>query len=306
MTAETHPTALVETAALGGGCRIGAFCRLLAGSRLGDGCELGDHVFVDAGVVAGAGTVLRNGAQLWAGAVLGERVSVGANVVVGEAGGAPVVIEDGVSLGAAVVVAPGIRICRHAVVEPGTILLRDVPPYAIVTGHPARIVGYVTDGAPDRAAAPQQGAEERTSLVEGVGVVRLPRIVDLRGSLTFGEYDRHLPFVPKRYFVIFGVPTAEVRGEHAHKEAHQFLVCLSGTCSVVLDDGLHREEIELSHPDVGIHLPPMVWGIQYKFSSDAILLVLASDVYDADDYIRDYPQYLAAVAESRARRGAAR
>ena len=92
--------------------------------------------------------------------------------------------------------------------------------------------------------------------------------------------------------MIYDVPSVEVRGEHAHREQHQFLVCLKGSCSVVLDDGKHRNEVLLASPQIGLYLPPMVWGIQYKYTPDAILLVLVSDVYDAEDYIRDYDLFL--------------
>jgi hypothetical protein len=98
--------------------------------------------------------------------------------------------------------------------------------------------------------------------------------------------------VPKRYFMVFDVPSREVRGEHAHRTCHLFLLCLSGSCSVVADDGIHREEFTLDQPGMGIHLPPMVWGIQYKYSQDARLMVFASDHYDPADYIRDYQDFL--------------
>lgn len=114
----------------------------------------------------------------------------------------------------------------------------------------------------------------------------------MRGTLSFGEIEQHLPFTPVRYFVIADVPSHEVRGEHAHKELHEFLVCIKGSCSVVVDDGYSSVEIQLNRSNLGLHLPPRVWAIQYKYSSDAILLVLASDIYKADDYIRDYNAFL--------------
>ncbi len=107
-----------------------------------------------------------------------------------------------------------------------------------------------------------------------------------------GEFDKHLPFVPKRYFVVFDVPSKDVRGEHAHKTLHEFLVCVHGSLSIVLDDGKSRGEVQLSSPTVGLHIPPLIWGIQYRFSRDAVLLVLASEPYDPNDYIRDYDEFL--------------
>ena len=82
------------------------------------------------------------------------------------------------------------------------------------------------------------------------------------------------------------------------RSCQQFLICSSGSCSVVVDDGHEREEFLLDSPDVGLYLPPMVWGTQYKFSATASLLVFASEAYDAADYIRDYDQFLAAVTEA--------
>jgi len=134
--------------------------------------------------------------------------------------------------------------------------------------------------------------------VPKVTVHHLPLVTDMQGSLSVAEFNQHLPFTPKRYFVVFDVPSAEVRGEHAHKELHEFLVCVKGACSVVVEDGAARDEILLNRPNYGLHLPPMIWTTQYKFTRDAVLLVLASENYDADDYIRSYEDYVIAV-ESR-------
>ena len=105
------------------------------------------------------------------------------------------------------------------------------------------------------------------------------------------EFSSQLPFKPERAFVVYEVPSSRVRGEHAHRECHQFLICLHGSVAVVVDDGENSQELLLDKPDRGIHLPPMTWGIQYKYSSDAVLLVFASHPYDADDYIRDYEEF---------------
>ncbi|EIL98455.1 WxcM-like protein [Rhodanobacter thiooxydans LCS2] len=96
--------------------------------------------------------------------------------------------------------------------------------------------------------------------------------------------------------MVFGVPNAEVRGEHAHRTCHQFLICAHGSCSVVADDGHTRSEFELDDPSVGLHLPPLIWGIQYKYSHDAVLLVFASEFYDASEYIRTYGEFIELVS----------
>ena len=135
---------------------------------------------------------------------------------------------------------------------------------------------------------------EQSSTRLGVGNVTLHRfklIRDPRGDLSVGEFVNEVPFIPNRYFVVFNVPSQHTRGEHAHYECHQFLICITGTCAVIVDDGDLRREVELSSPDMGIYIPPLIWGVQYKYSSEAVLLVFASDTYDESDYIRDYSEF---------------
>ena len=120
---------------------------------------------------------------------------------------------------------------------------------------------------------------------------QLRRINDVRGNLSVGEFERDIPFVPKRYFLIFDVPADETRGNHAHRLCHQFLLCVHGSCQLRLDDGQHQQEIKLDRPDIGAYLPPMTWGVQHSYSADAVLLVFASEFYDPDDYIESYEQF---------------
>src|SRR5262249_14233420 len=119
----------------------------------------------------------------------------------------------------------------------------------------------------------------------------LPVRRDPRGSLCYAEYGKELPFVPMRYFVVFDVPPGQTRGGHAHRRVHQFLVCVRGSCVVSTDDGHNREDFVLDSPSRGLHLPPLVWASQRDHSSDAILLVLSSEVYEEDEYIRDYQEF---------------
>jgi dTDP-4-dehydrorhamnose 3,5-epimerase-like enzyme len=134
--------------------------------------------------------------------------------------------------------------------------------------------------------------------VAGVSVRHLPLRRDMRGSLVASEFGEDVPFAPQRSFLVFDVPGSEIRGEHAHRVCHQFLLCVRGACSVIVDDGSVRETVRLDHPTIGIHIPPMVWGAQFKHSADAVLLVLASHAYDPDDYIRDYQEFLDLRADS--------
>jgi hypothetical protein len=130
--------------------------------------------------------------------------------------------------------------------------------------------------------------------VQGVDIYQFPWVKDPRGDLTVGQFESEFPFRPKRYFIISGVPTDQIRGQHAHKRCHQFLICAYGQCSVTVDDGTTRVEVVLDKPSIGIHLPPMIWGIQWQYSADAALLVFASELYDPSDYIRDYSAFLEA------------
>lgn len=178
-----------------------------------------------------------------------------------------------------------------------TVVTSNIQPNAIVTGNPARVIGYFDTksvGLVYRTVPPPaDGFPSITqTTVEGVALRRLKRVEDIRGNLLVGEFERELPFAPARFFTIFDVPGTRVRGEHAHRHCKQFLICLSGTCSIVIDDGRNREEIPVNTPDFGAYIPPMIWMTLYKFSSNALLLVFASSYYDPDDYIRDYEVYL--------------
>jgi dTDP-4-dehydrorhamnose 3,5-epimerase-like enzyme len=128
--------------------------------------------------------------------------------------------------------------------------------------------------------------------VPAVRVHALPVVVDSRGSLSFAQYEETLPFLPKRYFIVFDVGEGQTRGGHAHSKVHQLLSCVKGSCLVSLDDGKTRDEVWLDRPELALYIPPKIWASQEQFSLDAVLVVLASDVYDPDEYIRDYNEFL--------------
>ncbi len=279
-----------------------------------DGLAIDPMARIDPNASIGPDCVIRAGAYLCAGVVLERGTSVGANAVFVDLPGASTPVQTLVRaeawIGPNATIHAGLTIGARAVVRPGAVVTRNVPPAAIVEGNPAAIVGYV--GANDHVAAqvvqstsaPRRPAVEQTP-VRGVTLHNFPVIPDLRGSLTVGEFERQVPFTPQRYFMVFGVPSREIRGEHAHHECHQFLLCVHGSCAVVADDGENRVEVTLDAPNVGLYLPPMTWGIQYKYSPDAMLLVFASHHYDAADYIRDHGDYLALVPQFRAAQAAA-
>lgn len=250
---------------------------------------------IDPAVRVGSGVVIGRGAILQGECVVGNDVSIGPGCVL-DAGQGTLLVEAGCRLSASVTVAMPVTIARGARIRAGTIVTRDVPPHAIVSGNPAQIIGYTTSTGADTNALTGEGPPPTTgrqpTSVAGVTFHRLPKILDLRGNLTVGEFGRSIPFLPKRYFMVFGVPNSEIRGEHAHRICHQFLICAHGSCSVMADNGNTREEFILDDPSLGLHLPPLTWGVQYKYSPDAVLLVLASEFYDANEYIRDYHEFI--------------
>lgn len=305
-----HPSALCESTQVGEGTRIWAFAHVLPGARIGRDCNICDGVFVENDVVVGDRVTVKCGVQLWDGVRLEDDVFVGPNATFTNdpfprsrrrpESFAVTTVERGASIGANATLLPGITIGRGAMVGAGALVNRSVPRFAIVAGNPARIIGYV-DSAAAEAAPPGGGAGAASvtaSRVAGVSLHRMPRIEDMRGALAVAELGRGLPFAPKRIFFVFEVPSAEVRGEHAHRTCHQFLVCVRGSVSVLVDDGTSREHFQLDSPTCGLLVPARVWAAQFQYSPEAVLLVLASEPYDPADYVRDYDEYLALVRES--------
>lgn len=313
MSVFIHPAGICESPHVGDDTRIWAFAHVLPGARVGAECNICDHVFIENDVLIGDRVTIKCGVQIWDGITIENDVFIGPNATFTNDAFprskqhpqvfARTVVKRGASIGANATVLPGLTIGTRAMIGAGAVIVRSVPPNAIVVGNPARIVGYVDAGklepSPSLPPAPRVAPDApiRSTRVRGVTVHRLPFVEDMRGNLTAGEFERSVPFAVKRYFMVLDVPSAEVRGEHAHRFCHQFLVCARGSVSVVADDGAHREEVVLDAPCVGIHLPPMVWGVQYRYSSDAVLLVFAFEYYDSADYIRDYEQFLTEVGK---------
>ncbi|MFP5265433.1 MAG: WxcM-like domain-containing protein [Blastocatellia bacterium] len=298
-----HEKALVEPGTrIGARTRVWAFTHILPGAVLGEDCNICDHVFIENDVIIHNRVTVKSGVQIWDGVRLESDVFVGPNVTFTNDSFprskqypnefTRTVVRKGASVGANATILAGLTIGTNSMVGAGAVVTKDVPPHAIVKGNPARITGYVSSIGKHNLEPARRAGRAGPTRVPGVRVYEMPIVADLRGCLSFGQYDEHLPFAPKRYFIVFDVPSKDVRGEHAHKTLHQFLVCVKGSCSVVLDDGKNRDELLLDGPGVGLHIPPMIWATQYKYSSDAVLLVLASDVYDAEDYIRDYDKFM--------------
>lgn len=128
-----------------------------------------------------------------------------------------------------------------------------------------------------------------------IQLIDFPPLGDDRGSLVALESQRSIPFDVKRVYYIFGTQQGVSRGFHAHKQLKQVAVCVTGECRMVLDDGVHREEVWLDSATKGILIEKMVWREMHDFSKDCVLLVLASEYYDENDYIRNYQEFLKAI-----------
>jgi UDP-2-acetamido-3-amino-2,3-dideoxy-glucuronate N-acetyltransferase len=239
-------------------------------------------------------------ARLHPGVVVGAGVHIDAGTIFAAMGDQVTRVGAMAMIGAGAVIGAGVEIGTGAVLEPGTVVLSHVPPNAVVRGNPARIIGYAhgtgTRVAPTSRRFPAVGTRRHIEIeplgVSDCTVYLMPKIVDMRGALSVGEFTRDLPFLPQRYFMVFDVPSEELRGEHAHHSCQQFLICVRGSCQALVDDGTRRAEITLDDPTVGLYMPPMIWGTQYRYSRDALLLVYASQAYDPADYIRDYSKFL--------------
>ena len=306
-----HPQALCESNSIGKGTRIWAFAHILPQAVIGEDCNICDHVFIENQVSIGDRVTIKSGVQLWDGAEIESDVFIGPNVTFTNdlwprsrqypESYLKTIIRHGASIGANATLLAGIEIGPGAMIGAGSVVTRSVPAHAVVVGNPARITGYAETGRDSldtaRFPPPQENGPARIALgVADATLHRMSLIRDLRGDLSVGEIGSDVPFTPQRYFTIFNVPSEKVRGEHAHKQCHQFLICLKGSVSVVVEDGSKRRQVTLDAPDIGLYVPPMVWSSQFRHSADAVLLVFASHPYDPDDYIREYSDFISAVS----------
>ncbi|HEV7137482.1 MAG TPA: FdtA/QdtA family cupin domain-containing protein [Steroidobacteraceae bacterium] len=131
-------------------------------------------------------------------------------------------------------------------------------------------------------------------------IIELPKVADPRGNLTFVEGGNHIPFEIRRVYYLYDVPGGSDRGAHAHRRLHQFVVAMSGSFDIVLHDGDRQRRFHLNRSYFGLYICPMMWRTLDNFSSGGVCMVLASEVYDAADYIRDYDQFLALARGPRA------
>jgi UDP-2-acetamido-3-amino-2,3-dideoxy-glucuronate N-acetyltransferase len=298
-----HPNALCEATKIGSETRVWAFAHILPNAEIGSHCNICDHVFIENDVLVGDRVTIKCGVQIWDGIKIEDDVFIGPNVTftndrfprskVYPDSFAKTVIRRGASIGANATILPGLSIGINAMIGAGAVVTRSVPPNAIVVGNPAKIIGYVNANNIKKNANATYDSKVGviSTSIEGVTMHNFRTVPDMRGNLSAGEFEREIPFRPLRYFLVYDVPSTEIRGEHAHRQCHQFLIAVKGSVRVVADNSKSREEFLLDSNNRGLYLPPMTWGIQYRYSADAVLLVFASHYYDADDYIRDYDEY---------------
>ena len=302
MNPETHihPNSDIQMSFIGKGTVIGQFTHIDSQARIGEHCQLGFSICIGNHVMIGDRVIVQNGARIEGCVSLADEVKIGPNVVfleyflsASDSHPAPktCVHAQAVIQGSSTIM-QGVTIGRGAIVRAGSVVTRDVPSHAIVSGNPASIVGYVNGGEITSTAA--ESLRNEPHLIQGLSLIRFTTSTDLRGDLMAVEFTKHVPFPVKRAFFVTNVPSFHVRGEHGHKECHQLLVCLQGSLTVSADNGRERGQWLLNHPGYGLHIHPMVWAAQYHSSENAVLAVFASHSYDADDYIRDYEDFLAA------------
>lgn len=130
-------------------------------------------------------------------------------------------------------------------------------------------------------------------------IVDLPKITDPRGNLTFIEGERHVPFGIQRVYYLYDVPGGSERGGHAHLALSQLIIAMSGSFDISLDDGFEKKTFHLNRSYKGLYVCPMIWRELDNFSSGAVCMVLASNLYDESDYFRDYDTFIEAVEQAK-------
>jgi len=185
----------------------------------------------------------------------------------------------------------------------GAVVTKNVVASSVVAGNPAKHIRYIQQQI--STVSPSPTSSSTTSIatteitVSGVQLLKFPDFKNATGTLCFGQYQTHIPWIIKRFFMIYDTPANASRGHHGHKYAAQLMICVAGQVSVLLDDGENRQEVLLSSPDVGLLLSPMIWSSQVYRMTGSVLLVLTPEEHAPEHYIHDYTAFLALKKEQR-------
>src|SRR5258708_33798611 len=209
-----HDKAIGENESIGDGTGVSANAHILAGAVVGRDCNICEQVFLEGDVVVGDRVTIKNGVQLWNGTRIEDDVFIGPNATFTNDPyprskqypheSPRTIVKRGASIGANATLLPGVKLGERALIGAGAVLTHDAPPRAKLVGNPARIIGYV-DVTPETASAVVSEPREERTHYGDVTVFRMPYVEDLRGSLSFGEAQRQVPFEIKRYFLVFDV-----------------------------------------------------------------------------------------------------
>lgn len=297
---DIHPTARCDTSRVGSGSRIGSDSIVSRDGEIGSSCILGERVRISGQVTVGNRVHIDDGAHLTGPLVVGDDVRIGAEVSIGTSGAAEArnrfVTEVGAGsiIGKNASIASGVAVALQALVEDGATVSTSVGSYMAFgkDGKHEYRSGFVPVPELVGDAVRASSASGTASKIPGVELIRFHEAVDSRGKLIAMEVDELLPFQAKRLFTVSSVPEGELRGIHAHRECHQFMIPVSGEVDVIVADGVKAERWVLDSPSIGLHIPPLVWGTQLNFSKNATILVLASDSYRPEDYIHHWGDFL--------------
>lgn len=305
MNFKIDKSAQVFTEHIGDRTNIWQFVVILKQAQIGSDCNICSHVLIENDVVIGNRVTIKSGVQIWDGVTLEDDVFVGPNASFSndkfprskkhQKEVLRTVIRKGASISSGAVLLPGIEVGENAMIGAGAVVTNNVPPNAIVKGNPGRITGYV-DAPPIELNESHFNSQDNDTKafisVKGVEVIKLKAYSDIRGDISVANFGEEIPFEPKRFYMVSGVPSKETKGQFALKTCQQFITCARGSCQILVDDGKNRQEIFLNSPNIGVYIHPKVWVTQYKYSEDALLAVFASEQYNPEDYIRNYSDFL--------------
>lgn len=280
-----HEKGICESSQIGKDTKIWAFAHVLAEARIGDNCNICDHVFIENDVVLGNNITIKCGVQVWDGITIEDNAFIGPNVTFTNDPYprskkypdeySKTLVRNGASIGANATILPGLNIGKKAMIGAGAVVTTDVPDYAIVTGNPARVIGF----------SEARNSIDQSSQINGIKYIDFSHNVDARGTLVFGETDQHLPFAPERFFYLTDLKDGKYRANHAHRVCTQIFLNLRGSTKIFIHNHTQKE-IHTLREGQGLIVPPLHWVVCFNSSPNDLIMVLNSHKYDKKDYIQ--------------------